>query len=715
MPTNDPFASIAKPLAKSNDPFAAIAKPLGDTGDIDMSKVAGAGPLGVPALPDHSAVNMQGSTISKIRHADYNPTHYIPTANDVRNVINPIGDNIVDHTVSAITGPSKLVAPPEGTAETVLSGLGAGILPAYRMAVKPTIDAISESNQLRKAGGPNSTYQPLNQYDSDNNYVPTAGSKLIDSIPLAGPWARNLDDEVHKIGFLPAAAGLATDILAPEAVSKYAPLVPSRIKGLLSGNLDSPITPNGITPRERYDQAKSLGVSLNKADATNYLLYKGAKWVSEHSITGSGSYEALHNANIDALGNADRQFRNGIYSGTPVSGGQEIQNAANNYRGELNENAKNNFDYLTQETGNRPLDVRPISDIANNILETNKNYHEANPKLAPTNTLGIIQNIADYNKAPTVKGPLFPEAPKLRIVRDAEGKFSRLSAGNVANSEPVTLPFSDVQRLRSDLLEHAGSNDPELRGKTLPQSWLSNLSNAADQVMTDEKGLTPDQVEMLREGNTSWAEKKQKFDNPSSPFFNAVRTESPSNLYKNGIGHQTPEAALSMKQVLGADSPALNAVRRGAIESELKTNNDGSYNYKTFGGNFNRMDQGYRNELFTPEQLEKVKAIGDTGNVLYTDANPSGTAKLGQKVGEITSPIIGALGGVLSLNPAVVGSSIGIGAGYLGGQYALGKFMNHVPSTDWLMAPNKAPIKVNPFIPPAITGAAVTRKKQDNK
>jgi hypothetical protein len=54
----DPFASIAKPLATNpSDPFAAIAKPLADVPApyVDTSNVAGAGPLGVPSLPDHAA------------------------------------------------------------------------------------------------------------------------------------------------------------------------------------------------------------------------------------------------------------------------------------------------------------------------------------------------------------------------------------------------------------------------------------------------------------------------------------------------------------------------------------------------------------------------------------------------------------------------------------------------------------------------------------
>jgi len=102
----------------------------------------------------------------------------------------------------------------------VANALGQFGLGAARMFVQPTRDALKESSELRKMGGPESSLLAPSTYDEQGNNVPTAGSKLVDGIPIFGPWARGAEDEAHQKGFLPAAAGVATDVLAPKYIGK---------------------------------------------------------------------------------------------------------------------------------------------------------------------------------------------------------------------------------------------------------------------------------------------------------------------------------------------------------------------------------------------------------------------------------------------------------------------------------------------------------------
>jgi hypothetical protein len=173
-----------------------------------------------------------------------------------------------------------------------------------------------------------------------------------------------------------------------------------------------------------------------------------------------------------------------------------------------------------------------------------------------------------------------------------------------------------------------------------------------------------------------------------------------------------PEIAEAMKSTLG---PAIDAVQRGTIEKALKSTNEGTPNFKTFAGNINKIPEAYRDALFTPEQASTVKDIGSTGNVLFKDANPAGTAKLGQKMAEALSPVTSAATSFFLGHPLLAASELAGTGVYALGQHSLAKFMNHVPSTDWLMkpaAPLKAPIKINPFLPPASAAIAASQQKK---
>jgi hypothetical protein len=147
----------------------------------------------------------------------------------------------------------------------------------------------------------------------------------------------------------------------------------------------------------------------------------------------------------------------------------------------------------------------------------------------------------------------------------------------------------------------------------------------------------------------------------------------------------------------------------------LKSTNEGTPNFKTFAGNINKIPAAYRDALFTPEQAARVKDIGSTGNVLFKDVNPAGTAKLAQKMGEAIGPIGEAITAASTGHPVAAAALLASNGVYALGQHGLAKFMNHVPSTDWLMkpaAPLKAPIKVNPFLPPASAAVAASQQKK---
>ena len=127
-----------------------------------------------------------------------------------------------------------------GTPDAIGRGL-------YRMAVKPTVEGIRTFQQQRAAGN---TSMTAPEYDAQGNYTPTAGSGLVDAIPIVGPFARGIENEAHTKGALPALAGAATDVGAAALAGKVATKA-------LTPSLTPLTTPLEATAR---DAAANIGV-----------------------------------------------------------------------------------------------------------------------------------------------------------------------------------------------------------------------------------------------------------------------------------------------------------------------------------------------------------------------------------------------------------------------------------------------------------------------
>jgi hypothetical protein len=136
--------------------------------------------------------------------------------------------NVGTHLKNLVAGPYHAFtdAPTDPTEQAISTGSanmpfsGNVALGAYRMLAKPSVDAVQQSMQFRKQGGPQASYTAPSKYDAQGNNIPTAGSKLIDAIPIYGPWARNAENESQTQGILPTAAGVATDVLGSKALAK---------------------------------------------------------------------------------------------------------------------------------------------------------------------------------------------------------------------------------------------------------------------------------------------------------------------------------------------------------------------------------------------------------------------------------------------------------------------------------------------------------------
>jgi hypothetical protein len=451
-------------------------------------------------------------------------------------------------------------------------------------------------------------------------------------------------------------------------------------KGAITGDVNAPIPGQTITPAERFAAMKSMGINPDAAEATNSPFLKTVKKVNQNSLTAAPIYERTAAGNVQALQDFTGNTLDTMSPLSPEEGGAAVQKGLLRHQGELKQAATTGFNALDTQVGDKPIPgAKGLQQQAKNIVAQNAEYYRLHPELEPTRATAIVKDLARG-------GPATKPAPKV-----VPG-FGAASATPPAAVPPRVPTYTELHRLRSDLLDFNNTN-PDLV-KNQSNAWISQLAGAADQAITSgEGGLTPDQVQTFRTANEAWKTMKGTYDNPQSPLYSAARTAEPSRLV-GGIS-KTPEMARTLTSNLTPQE--VGPIQRGVAEGALKTTAQGPYNFRTFQGTFNRLAPDYKQALYTPQQLESLNNIGQAGSVLNTDLNPSGSAKLGQGIGEA-----GAMGASLLHPVGLAGNVL-----YHGAQHLIGRAMNNPAVVNALMR-SSALTPPTPGLYPGLFGAAAT-------
>jgi hypothetical protein len=477
---------------------------------------------------------------------------------------------------------------------------------------------------------------------------------------------------------LKAATNVGGDLLAAGltgAVAHGAGGIPGIAKDAIRGNINEPIAGGTLTPAARYASAKRLGVNLDAADATNSPLFGAVKRVNSNSLFGGPTYDAAKAHNTSALTGSTNSFLDQMYPGDRESGGTAIQKALKQNQSSLQSRATAGFDSLPQN-----ISVPGLEDVgktAQDMAAQNSAYQGLFPSLTPKKTMGVVGDVSGL-------GPQPPQPIRLSPFTDESGKPIPSSI-----QTPPRQPesFSTAQKLRSDLLDFR-RNNPDIVANQ-GDALIGNLAGKTDEAITGASSLlNPQQLQTFRDANAAWGDMKQTYDDPSSPFYHAVRTDNPSSLF-GGIGSKTSENARNLGSRLG---DAIQPLRRGTVEGALKTTNDGSPNFRTFGTQLNRIPADYRAELFSPDQNRSLYDIANTSNALSQEFNPSGSGHQVQKLGEAASLFQSPVT-ALSGHPLLAAAPVA----YNAAQYGAAKLMNSPAFVERLMSPT---IRRSPFAPP---------------
>jgi hypothetical protein len=517
---------------------------------------------------------------------------------------------------------------------------------------------------------------------------PSAALGAAGEAPVAGAegpvntvsGANRLIPEAVRNGALPSAWDFAKNQWNP--------------KGLLAGDVNAPIvgTEPPLTPAARYASMQNMGLQPNAAEATNSTPLNMAEKVNQNSLTAAPTYAAARAANLAALKRFTDRTLDAMSPYGPEEGGAAVQQGLLQGHADLKTAATEAFKNLDAQVGDQPMPgAAGLRQQAQAILDENAPYYKLHPELEPTKAMAIVRDLAEA-KAPARPAPVvipgFTGSPAVSEV-----------------VEPRVPTYSELHRVRSDLLDFNNTN-PDLV-KNQANGWISQLAGAADQAITSGEGaLTPAQLDNFRDANGAWKFMKDTYDNPSHPFYQAVRNPSPSTLVNGGSGiSRTPEMVRTLEGILGPEG--MGPIQRGVAEQMLRTTKEGGYNFKTFQGQWNKLKPAYRDALFTPEQRQQLADIGNAGTVLHEDLNPSGTAKLGQGQAEMLEGS-GAIGAAATGHPGALAGT----AAYHATQYALGKLMNSPTFVDWLMRDQGLPAAArtgttHPMIPAAVASGGM--------
>jgi hypothetical protein len=552
--------------------------------------------------------------------------------------------------------------PQQGFFSSALDSSGLSSLPALGHAMMHPLDTAAAIPSMVK-GAVQEKIQQGQQLVSDykqGGLTQVRNNGDARMIPVIGPIAEKMVQQGNA-GNYAGAAGTVAGLIAPAAINKIPALqsisgaIGDAVRSPLTKGVDEVIPGTSITPRARFNAAKGLGVNLDLADATNSPIANVAKSVGRDSLAGAHVYDKAKAANISALGTSTDEALTGMSPLDREAGGVRLQDLLKANQQKLKTLSDDGHSLIQQQYGDIPLsNPETIRSTAKAIQGEQAQHASEFPSLIPGKTTSVVSDAANLGVTPL-------SLPKMSGLLDESGN-------PIPSSIPVRQPTAPTVgtglRARSGILDLYQNNPDLVKGAADAQ--LQRLVGAThDAVMSS---LPEPAQNALRNAQLSFKEMKQVYDNPASPYYDAIRTTSPSSKV-SGIGPETPEFVRDVIGRVGSEGQGI--IQRGKAEKLLGTApGTEEYNFRSFPTQLSRMPAEYGQELFG-SQLSKLGDISSTSQALARDLNPSGTAKQGQKLAEAASLIPTAGTPLL--------------------QYPLAKAMNSPSLVNWVMdQPNRS-------------------------
>ena len=184
---------------------------------------------------------------------------------------------------------------------------------------------------------------------------------------------------------------------------------------------------------------------------------------------------------------------------------------------------------------------------------------------------------------------------------------------------------------------------------------------------------------------------KATYENPSSIFDHAARTDNPSTLLGEFtdwlMASPTPERVRELRERVGDE--CVGAIARAVMEKLLGRIENGEYDFPGYPDRLENLDEDFRKELFGLGH-QKMRDLAIAARVLNTDDGRSRSSNGVQKRVEISITFGALFAGAWEAwkgHPWAAALTIAVPLLYHASQYGLARLMTSPRFTEWLMTP----------------------------
>lgn len=298
----------------------------------------------------------------------------------------------------------------------------------------------------------------------------------------------------------------------------------------------------------------------------------------------------------------------------------------------------------------------------------------------------VFKKAADvlYNKVDEVAEgatvslvPLKEFANKVLLTAEKRKGIGATQAGDALLTKITKLndivTFKEAQAIRSGLgSELASMSATKDQAMGLAKKFFSLTDSALE---TGAKGLSGDALTTWKAADRFYKAGKEQFSNKFIRRLTEIAKDRPEFVVQTIFRDKAITQIRRVKKVV--DSDTWKTLKHSYLEGLINTSKtDGEVVGKSFLGKLKTMGEPSLKEVFSPEELVRIKQIGKIGELIQKQTGGSGKMLI-----QLTqAPAVVGLGGMLFGQPAITAGA----AGFILTPYAIARMIIHPTWSKWL-------------------------------
>ena len=432
---------------------------------------------------------------------------------------------------------------------------------------------------------------------------------LYSAIPFVGPQLAKAGEQLERgdiAGAMGTTGGIGTMTAGPKI-----PEMAGNVRGGIAAAMskaraplgETMMTPRGTTPAESatpaelQEYAKDNNIPVNAAQVTEHNLPRNLQKAGERATVGGTAVKRqVSDAQAAIAGHVDdlmNKMSPSSQTPTTAESGQTLKANIQQALDRQQQAIQNNFDGVDQQANGVQVDLRPVKQLAQGILDQSGWLRDNLKTTDPTRAAKLLRDITQMQDSAS---------------------------------------FKNAQGVRSRLIQEG--LEPENAINSEAQGWIKRLSGATDDAMMDGATGKPGLEASFRMANMQWQNLQKDFNSPRSPLYQALveplPEKVPQKFLQKGSTGGSP-TTIDMLDRYGIDKGPL----KRELLSDLAETGFRTDARKKLGG----YDDDFLGRLYSPEELDHVYKTGALARSVEMRSNPSGTSDVMSAREQASRPI----------------------------------------------------------------------------